>query len=56
MMYTKLQSQDDGSWRTWLEINSLESLEYQIAVDNDHIVLEFLDWDRAEEFAQEFGL
>jgi hypothetical protein len=56
MTYTKLQSQDDGSWHSWLSINCIDCLEYQIASVDDQIVLEFLDWDRAEEFAQEFGL
>ena len=60
MKYTKpwtidnLVSSDD--WHIWLAINALGGLEYQLLYWSDYIELEFFDHDRAEEFAQEFGL
>jgi hypothetical protein len=60
MKYTKpwtidnLVAEDD--WHSWLAVNAVENLDYQVIYKNEQVSLKFLDWDRAEEFAQEFGL
>ncbi len=60
MKYTKPWTIEDlvteDPWHSWLAINAVEHLDYQIIYKNDQISLEFFDQDRAEEFAQEFGL
>lgn len=60
MKYTKpwtiadLVEQD--SWHSWLAVNAVVDLEYQLIYKNEQLSLEFFDSDRAEEFALEFGL
>jgi hypothetical protein len=49
-----LVAEDD--WHTWLAVNAVQDLEYQLLYRNDTVIVEFFDQDRAEEFAQEFGL
>jgi hypothetical protein len=44
------------AWQTWLSLNAIEDLDYKISCDHGQVTLEFFDWERAEEFAQEFGL
>ena len=60
MEYTKPWTEADqvatDDWHSWLDMNALDSLEYQLVHWPDHIELEFFDHDRAAEFAQEFGL
>lgn len=60
MKYTKPwtieNSVADDAWHQWLAINAVEDLEYQTVYKNEQVSLEFFDWDRAQEFAQEFGL
>ena len=60
MTYTKPWTENDSAkedlWHSWLMINALSGLEYQILYWEDRIELEFFDLDRAQEFAQEFGL
>jgi hypothetical protein len=60
MKYTKPWTTDDqvatDDWHIWLAINALGGLEYQLLYWADRIELEFFDHDRADEFAQEFGL
>jgi hypothetical protein len=43
-------------WHSWLAINAVVDLEYQVIYKNEQLSLEFFDSDRAEEFALEFGL
>ena len=43
-------------WHTWLTINAIENLDYQVIYKNQQLSLEFFDQDQAEAFAQEFGL
>ena len=43
-------------WHSWLAINAVVDLEYQLIYKNEQLSLEFFDSDRAEEFALEFGL
>jgi hypothetical protein len=60
MKYTKpwtiadLVEQD--SWHSWLAVNAVLDLEYQVIYKNEQLALEFFDTDRADEFALEFGL
>jgi hypothetical protein len=60
MKYTKpwtienLVEQD--AWHSWLTINAIENLDYQVIYKNEQLFLEFFDQDHAEAFAQEFGL
>jgi hypothetical protein len=60
MTYTKPWTTENHAasddWHSWLAINALGGLEYQLLYWSDHIELEFFDQDRADEFAQEFGL
>jgi hypothetical protein len=60
MKYTKPWTIEDtaleDSWHSWLSINALSGLEYQLLYWEDRIEVEFFDLDRAAEFAQEFGL
>ena len=60
MNYTKPWTQEDSaaedSWHSWLAINALSGIEYQLVYWEDRIELEFFDLDRSMEFAQEFGL
>ena len=60
MKYTKPWTLEDqaalDSWHTWLAVNALSGIEYQLVYWSDSIDLEFFDQDRAMEFAQEFGL
>ena len=43
-------------WHTWLTINAVLDLDYQVLYKNEQLHLEFFDQDQAEAFAQEFGL
>jgi hypothetical protein len=43
-------------WHTWLSINAVLDLDYQVLYKNEQLHLEFFDQDQAEAFAQEFGL
>ncbi len=60
MKYTKpwtienLVAEDD--WHSWLAVNAVQDLEYQLLYRNEAVILEFFDHDRGAEFAQEFGL
>lgn len=60
MKYTKPWTIADlvteDAWHTWLAINAIADLEYQVIYKNEQLILEFFDWDRAQEFALEFGL
>lgn len=60
MKYTKLWNSElelaGDPWHSWLLINALPGLEYNLIFWEDHIAVEFYDQDRAAEFAQEFGL
>jgi hypothetical protein len=47
---------EEDSWHSWLAVNAILDLEYQIIYKNEQVILEFFDMDRAGEFAQEFGL
>jgi len=46
----------EDSWHSWLAINAVENLDYQVVYRNEQVSLEFFDTDQAEAFAQEFGL
>ncbi len=60
MKYTKpwtienLVAEDD--WHSWLAVNAVQDLEYQLLYRNETVILEFFDHDRGAEFAMEFGL
>ena len=60
MKYTKpwtiadLVTKDE--WHSWLAINAVLDIDYQTIYKNEQLILEFFDLDRADEFAQEFGL
>jgi hypothetical protein len=60
MKYTKPWTIADlvaeDAWHLWLSVNAIEDLEYQVLYKNEQLTLEFFDWDRAQEFAAEFGL
>jgi hypothetical protein len=60
MKYTKPWTIDhlvtEDAWHSWLAINAILDLDYQVIYKNQQLSLEFFDQDRAEEFAQEFGL
>jgi hypothetical protein len=59
MKYTKLCPQDthdSDPWHTWLITSAHSGLEYNLLFWTDRLEVEFYDLDRAEEFAQEFGL
>ena len=59
MKYTKTINPLNPSgceWHAWLAAHALSAIEYQLLYWPDHIEVEFYDQDRAEEFAQEFGL
>ena len=60
MKYTKpwtiLNSVTEDDWHSWLAVNAVENLDYQTLYKNEELILEFLDHDRAHEFAMEFGL
>lgn len=60
MKYTKPWTINDlvaeDSWHSWLAVNAIENLEYQVIYKNEQVSLEFFDTDRASEFALEFGL
>jgi hypothetical protein len=43
-------------WHSWLAVNAVQDLEYQLLYRNETVILEFFDHDRAAEFAQEFAL
>ena len=43
-------------WHTWLTINAVLDLDYQVLYKNEQLHLEFFDQDQAEAFAVEFGL
>ena len=47
---------DNDSWCQWLDCYAIKDLEYSLCIDQNQLTLEFFDWDRAQEFAQEFGL
>ncbi len=47
---------DSDPWHQWLAVNALSGIEYQLIYWEDRIEVEFYDVDRAQEFAQEFGL
>jgi hypothetical protein len=50
------QSLKEDSWYQWLNLWAIDSLEYSIDLRDNQLSLEFFDWERAQEFAQEFGL
>ena len=60
MKYTKpwtiadLVAEDE--WHSWLAINAVVDLEYQVIYKNEQLSLEFFDTDQAAAFALEFGL
>ena len=60
LTYRKPWRQDDRAeaceWHQWLAQNALSGLEYQLTYWPDHILVEFWDLDRGQEFAQELGL
>ncbi len=60
MKYTKPWTIENlvtgDEWHSWLAVNAIEDLEYHLLYRNDTVILEFFDHDRAQEFAQEFGL
>lgn len=43
-------------WYTWLQINALSGLEYNLLFWEDRIEVEFYDEDQAQAFALEHGL
>jgi len=47
---------EEDAWHSWLAINALLDLDYQVIYKNEQLSLEFFDTDQAEAFAQEFGL
>ena len=47
---------EEDSWHSWLAVNAIENLDYQVIYKNEQLSLEFFDSDQAEAFAQEFGL
>jgi hypothetical protein len=46
----------DDAWHSWLTINAIIDLEYQVIYKNEQVSLEFFDLDQAKAFAVEFGL
>lgn len=61
MKYTKSwntqQAVSSDDWNTWCIVNAvIPELEYKIEYSSDQVCIEFFDQDRAQEFAQEFGL
>ena len=60
MKYTKPwtleNSVTEDQWLLWLSANAIEDLEYHIIYKDSQLLLNFLDVDRAQEFALEFGL
>jgi hypothetical protein len=60
MKYTKPwlieNSVTEDDWHTWLAVNAVQDLEYQLLYRNETVVVEFFEQDRAAEFAQEHGL
>ena len=47
---------EEDAWHSWLAVNAIENLDYQVIYKNEQLSLEFFDQDQAEAFAQEFGL
>jgi hypothetical protein len=60
MKYTKPWTTEhraaEDDWHSWLAINALGGLEYQLLYWETHIELEFFDVDKGQDFALEFGL
>ena len=60
MKYTKPWTVEnlvaEDAWHSWLAVNAIADLEYLVIYRNDALELSFLDQDRAQEFALEFGL
>ena len=55
--WTSTQAASSDDWNAWCIINAvIPELEYQIVYTDSEVIIEFIDQDRAAEFAQEFGL
>jgi hypothetical protein len=47
---------EEDLWHSWLAVNAVLDLDYQVIYKNEQLQLEFFDPDQAAAFAQEFGL
>jgi hypothetical protein len=61
MKYTKpwtlAQAASSDDWNIWCMVNAvIPELEYRIVYTDSQVIIEFIDQDRAAEFAQHFGL